>query len=314
MDITAQHPAALVLGTAQLGMAYGIANRTGTPSHVEAMALVRRALALGISCFDTARAYGESEARLGESLAQGCARIVTKIPPLDELAADAPATLVIEAVRRNIAKSSAALRHDRLDTVLLHRASHLRSHNGLVWDTLLTLCEEGRIGRLGVSVQSPAELRLALSFRAVSHIQLPLNVLDWRWRDSTVHGLFEIRPDVIVHARSIFLQGLLLADNAAPWPAMSALDCSGLITALSALAETLGRDDTADLCIAYARAMPYLQGIVVGAETISQLDRNAALAAKAPLDPDECAFVERFLPRVPETLLNPAQWPKRDAA
>jgi spore coat polysaccharide biosynthesis protein SpsF len=307
--------AMLVLGTAQLGMAYGIANRRGDPGPDEAAALVARALALGITCFDTARAYGESEARLGHALKDArMARIVTKLAPLDTLALDAPAGEVAAAVRASVAASAQALGRPHLDVLLLHRARHLRLHNGAVLDTALNLKAEGQIAGFGVSVQTPEELRLALSFRAVTHIQLPLNILDWRWREPAVRALLATRDDVTVHARSVFLQGLLAADEPGLWPAVEGVDVPGLVTALDALAETMGRENPADLCVAYARAMPFLHGVVMGAETIAQLEANAALAQKTPLDEDEVHFVERFLPLVPEALLNPALWPAAKAA
>jgi aryl-alcohol dehydrogenase-like predicted oxidoreductase len=308
-------PATLVLGTAQLGMAYGIANRTGAPAPAAAQALIARALALGVTQFDTARAYGESEARLGQALAAAPgARVVTKLAALDELALDAPAASVIAATRASVEASATALGRPRLDVLLLHRTRHLRLHNGAVWDTLLNLQSEGRIGVLGASVQTPEELRLALSFRAVSHVQLPLNLLDWRWREPQIQALFAARDDVTFHARSLFLQGLLAAGEPALWPDIPELDVPGLVGALDALAETLGREGAADLCVAYTRAMPFLHGVVTGAETVAQLETNAALAQKAPLDADEVHFVERFLPRVPETVLNPALWQTAKAA
>ena len=64
-----QRPAELVLGSVQLGLDYGAANRTGKPSHEAALRLVRRAAESGVKTFDTARAYGDSEERLGEALA-----------------------------------------------------------------------------------------------------------------------------------------------------------------------------------------------------------------------------------------------------
>ncbi|MEI9932702.1 MAG: aldo/keto reductase [Rhizomicrobium sp.] len=60
------------MGSVQLGLAYGAANRTGKPSHEEALRLVARATEGGISQFDTARAYGDSEDRLG--IPRRCAR------------------------------------------------------------------------------------------------------------------------------------------------------------------------------------------------------------------------------------------------
>ena len=55
----------LVLGTAQLGMNYGIANQTGKPELATARNIVRTAWEGGIRCFDTAQGYGDSERILG---------------------------------------------------------------------------------------------------------------------------------------------------------------------------------------------------------------------------------------------------------
>jgi len=305
----------LVLGTAQLGMAYGIANQTGAPSADTAATLIHRALELGITTFDTARAYGLSEQRLGETLgSREDVTILTKLAPLDALAPSAPRGTAAHAVIASINDSRAALRRPRLDTVLLHRAAHLRSHAGAILDTLLALKADHQIEKLGVSVQTPDELREALSLRAIGHIQFPLNFLDWRWRDDELRALFDERRDVTLHVRSALLQGLLAANNPALWPSNSGINPARFVPALQALAETLGREDVADLAFAYVRAQTYLHGIVVGAETVRQIEDNVTLFARPPLDEDECVFVERFLPELPETVLNPALWQHVQAA
>ena len=59
----------LVLGTAQLGMDYGIANRTGAPDPETAKQIIKEAIEAGIREFDTAQAYGCSEKVLGRVIA-----------------------------------------------------------------------------------------------------------------------------------------------------------------------------------------------------------------------------------------------------
>ena len=66
--------AELVLGTAQLGLAYGAANRTGQPSEDEANLIVRAAVNAGIRWIDTAAAYGSSEQRIGAAVPGSPAR------------------------------------------------------------------------------------------------------------------------------------------------------------------------------------------------------------------------------------------------
>src|SRR5688500_9398140 len=56
----------LALGTAQLGMAYGVANRRGRLSARDVEAILDAAIALGVRCFDTAPVYGDAEQAIGE--------------------------------------------------------------------------------------------------------------------------------------------------------------------------------------------------------------------------------------------------------
>ena len=133
-------PAELVLGSVQLGLAYGAANRTGKPSHGAALRLVHRATDAGVTNFDTARAYGDSEDRLGEALvARKGIHTVTKLSPLSDLQPDAPPDEVCAAVDASIAASLEALRRDKLDCLLLHRASHMTDFGGVVWNRLVEL-------------------------------------------------------------------------------------------------------------------------------------------------------------------------------
>ena len=51
----------IALGTAQLGLNYGINNSSGKPSHQEIESILNFALSQGIDTLDTAIAYGDSE-------------------------------------------------------------------------------------------------------------------------------------------------------------------------------------------------------------------------------------------------------------
>ena len=306
--------AELVLGAVQLGLHYGIANRTGKPSRTAALRLVHRAVDAGITSIDTARAYGDSEERLGEAL-QGrkTVRTVTKLSPLTDLSPEAPRQVVRDAVDASIAESLAALKRDRIDCLLLHRALHMTSHKGAVWERLIELIEEGTLVSLGVSVQTPDEALSAIACRDVRHIQLPFNILDWRWRENGVIARIEERAHITVHARSVLLQGLLASD-APTWPRLDGVDPWAITGFLRDLANDYGRESPAELCLAYARGQSWIDGVVVGMETELQLEENLRLFVRPPLPVEACRAIEQVMPRVPETLLNPARWPANSAA
>jgi aryl-alcohol dehydrogenase-like predicted oxidoreductase len=303
--------AELVLGSVQLGLTYGAANRTGKPSHGAALRLVQRAVDAGVSSIDTARAYGDSEERLGEALeGRKPVRTITKLSPLTGLPETAGRDEARAAVDASIADSLAALKRDRIDCLLLHRAAHMTSHGGAIWERLIELLEEGTIVTLGVSIQTPEEASRALDCADVRHIQLPFNLLDWRWRESGIVTRIRSRAHMIIHARSVLLQGLLAGDAEA-WPSIEQIDAPAVLKTLAELAREYRRESPADLCIAYARGQSWIDGVVVGMETEDQLDENLRLFLRPPLSVEECAQIEARVPRAPEALLNPALWPKR---
>jgi spore coat polysaccharide biosynthesis protein SpsF len=300
----------LVLGSVQLGLTYGAANRTGKPSRPQALRLVSRAADAGITQFDTARAYGDAEERLGEALAGNkSVRTITKLSPLTNLPDNASPHLARAAVDASIAESLAALRKDRLDCLLLHRATHMTSHGGAIWNHLIDYVQDGTIASLGVSVQSTAEAMQALDCRDVRHVQLPYNLLDWRWHADGVIERLCTRPDTTIHVRSVFLQGILASD-ASVWPRIDGVDATAILALLTEFAKDFGRESVADLCLAYVRGQKWVDGVVVGLETEDQLDTNIRLFIRPPLTIGQCALLKSRMPRLPETLLNPALWPR----
>jgi spore coat polysaccharide biosynthesis protein SpsF len=304
------HPAELVMGSVQLGLSYGAANRTGKPSHSAACRLVTKAAESGITKFDTARAYGDAEERLGEALTERkAARTITKLSPLAELALDASRQQVRAAVDASIDSSLQALRREQIDCLLLHRAQHMTAFDGAVWERLIECLEDGTVVSLGVSVQSTQEALAALDCSDVCHVQLPFNLLDWRWREAGVIKRIRSRSHVTIHARSVFLQGILATGEPDVWPKIPQVDAPALMALLADLAREFGRENVADLCLAYARGQDWIDGVVVGMETEAQLDENLRLFVRFPLAPEDCAALEARLPRVPERLLDPAQWP-----
>lgn len=304
-------PAELVLGSVQLGLNYGAANRTGKPTRSAACRLVARAADAGVTKFDTARAYGDSEERLGEALrTRKTVRTITKLSPLGDLPPDAPRRAVRAAVDASIEESLYALRRSQIDCLLLHRADHMCAHEGAIWERLIERLEDGTVLALGVSVQSAHEAIAALDCADVCHIQLPFNLLDWRWREAGIIDRIRSRSHITMHARSVFLQGILAAGDPALWPRVAGIDATAMTALLAEIAKEYGRESVADLCLAYARGQDWIDGVVVGMETEVQLDENLRLFVRAPLSPIDCAEIESRIPRVPECLLDPAQWPR----
>jgi spore coat polysaccharide biosynthesis protein SpsF len=301
---------AMTLGTVQLGMEYGVVNHTGKPRRSEAIAIVRRAIAHGVTALDTARSYGDSEQILGDALSGAWGSRVEVITKLDTLASvppDANAEQVRAAVNRSVSDSCNALGANRLTTLLLHRWVHHDAWRGAAWRHLLELRDNGKIARLGVSISEPSEAVAALQDPDIQHLQLPVNVLDSRWKAHGIDGELAGRPDVVVHARSTFLQGILL-HSADCWPVSREYDAQSCVERLHRFARKFDRENVADLCLAYVRSQSCVTSLVVGCETISQLEQNLRLFRLPKLTSEQCEELEQSLSTVPDDLLNPSKW------
>lgn len=300
-----------ILGTVQLGAAYGVTGaRAG--SDAERTEMLKTAIGHGIGGIDTARAYGNSEEVIGAALATGWAGrcpVITKLSPLAGLPPEAPADQVRLAVERDVLRSCIALRVQRLDTLLLHRAEHLNAWGGAGWQRLRELRDEGRIGRLGVSVQSPEEARAALDNPDVQHVQLPCNLLDWRW-DTVLPHLQAARASrgMTVHMRSIFLQGLLLSQTPDAWARAHVADPGPALAWLREWSGALNRADMADLCLAWAKQQTWADGLVIGCDTLEQLQQNISRYHAPPLSADQSAGMMASRPRLAPETLDPARW------
>jgi aryl-alcohol dehydrogenase-like predicted oxidoreductase len=287
----------LGLGTAQLGLPYGVSNEAGQPSEAQAREIVRLALGNGIETIDTAPAYGGAEALLGRLLPAGRGRVVTKTEPLRESRVTAS---TCDAVRRSAERSLERLRRDRLDGMLVHHGSDLALPGGEKLATcLVELRDSGLVERIGVSVYDRAELDVAGALLPLEIVQLPLNAFDRRFlQDGTLAELQ--RKGVEIHVRSVFLQGLLLMD-----PDGVPAHLGAARPALRRFRE-LGRQhglDPLETAFAAVRDLP-VDVVLVGANSATELAACvAAMQAPAPggLSIDELAIDD-------PAVIDPRRW------
>lgn len=291
----------LVLGTAQLGTGYGIANRTGSPEPGVAKAIVECAWHGGVRFFDTAQAYGASEMILGKALEElgvsRQARIISKLSP--SLDPTDP-----EPVHRSIQESCRRLGVDQLWGIMLHRPQWLESS----WARGLggALCRErsaGAVRYLGTSVYTPDEARRALKHPEIDIIQIPCNAWDQRAMDS---GVFELARslDKLCFVRSVYLQGLLT---------MSPEDVRRCLPqawqASKAWHEVAARMGLTTLRLALRFGLALGLPLVIGAETPAQVLENLMLIGEAPLAPEAVSMLRQHLtPLVNAATLNPSLW------
>jgi aryl-alcohol dehydrogenase-like predicted oxidoreductase len=200
----------LCLGTVQFGLDYGISNRAGRPDEAEIADILQCAAQAGVGYLDTAAEYGDAEELIGRCLPAGYRpRIVTKLPAIrEETVCPQHRRQISDAISRSLDR----LRVERLHAILLHKVIDLaKPGSGYIAEALKEARENGRADLIGASVYDESQISLARRHFEPKLIQLPFNVLDRRLARSGV--LADLKSaGVEIHARSVFLQGLLLIE------------------------------------------------------------------------------------------------------
>lgn len=295
--------AELIIGTAQLGLDYGKTNTNGRPSTDLARKMIGYAIDRGVRTFDTARGYGNAEQLL--SYVKECSRDTVVVTKLGKLDYEGYSGAEIESgVRESVRVSCESLGVPVLQVLLLH--SYEEYKNGDVWNALLKLRKEGAISKLGVSVYDVAEGIDVLGDSDVQHVQLPVNIIDRQWDSVKFENLVARRRDVVIHARSIFLQGILLG-GCEFWP--EGCDAGFYSDRLKRLMVRFAFVSKAELCLSYVKSLSWVNGIVIGVETIEQLRENIDLFESVRLlESDAIMEVEKTFTGVPKKVTDPRLW------
>ena len=285
----------IALGTVQFGIDYGINSENGQIRPEEVRGILNYAYSQNIDLLDTAPAYGSSEKVLGEANVQNF-KVVTKTRHFDnaEISNDD-----IDLLKKDFSCSLVDLRQESFYGVLVHDANDLlKPGSKKLFDQLESLKQAEKIKKIGVSVYDHKQLQSILENFDIDIVQLPFNILDKRLIDSGMLVKLQNRG-IEVHARSVFLQGLLLMSNQdrprkfhrwnALWKTWHEWLNDNQITALEA-------------AIRHAVSMPEISKVLVGVDTKDQL-KEIIIAS------------DGILPNIPAelytndvNLLNPSNW------
>ena len=194
------------LGSAQWGSLYGVSNSNGKTTKTEISKMFSIARSEGIHIIDTAPLYGDAEKKISEQNLNGFG-IITKIPKFSK--SKMTKNDAIE-LNRALEKSLKLLGLNQIRGILLHDASDIMVEGGeYISDALHDFKDRGFVKKIGASIYDSKNLDRIYERLKPDIIQLPINVLDQRLiRDGTLKYLKH--KGVEIHARSIFLQGLLL--------------------------------------------------------------------------------------------------------
>ena len=257
----------LILGTVQFGLKYGINNTIGKPKKDEVLSLLKVAYNSGIRVLDTAEAYGNAQHLIGNYHKEQNNfkfKIITKFP---------------HHIKNNLIKSKIIqyldlMNVNALDVMMFHSFDSFQSnYNSL--NTLNELKSDGLIKNIGVSVYTNAQLESLLNEDLITVVQLPFNLLDnFNVRGDLINQL-KIKGKVI-HTRSAFLQGLFFKKYS---------DDISIVQALKPHLKTLNKIvkkqgcSMEELALSYCIKQKNIDNIIIGVDSISQLNANIKAAA-----------------------------------
>ncbi len=294
----------LALGTAQLGQPYGIANRIGQPDERTADAVLDLAWRLGVRYFDTAQAYGESEAIIGRFLQGNPEPVATDMRVITKLQPGADVTRA-EEVHALLEGSWERLGRQAVWGALLHRENLLDHWDSDLGETLREWRARGRIQHLGVSVHSVEGMARAIETPGIEIIQAPLSPFDRRMRSAGLLARAEAAGKKLF-VRSVFLQGLIVLE---PGEAASRLPlAAGAVMSLASFCAR-HRIDRRRFAIGYVRHLAPRALLVIGSETPVQIKDNCAMVTDSQGDRRLYEEWDEAWSSDDPVLVNPHLWP-----
>jgi aryl-alcohol dehydrogenase-like predicted oxidoreductase len=256
----------------------------------------------GVHLLDTAWAYGDAESVIGQTCpASAEFQVVTKTRPLKGL--DATNSDIATSVENEFMASLSKLQQRNVYGLLVHHADELLGPNGpALWRVLEKLKCGGYVEKIGCSLYQPEQFFALQQRYALDLIQMPFNVYDQRY---VVSGMADSAKSkgIEVHARSAFLQGILLCA-----PANLPIDSPVLLqhqSALWKLYEESGLNPV-QAALGFCLACTYIDKVLVGCAELSQLEQAMLVARDLSLDSHFEQF--RKFAFMDESIINPSKW------
>lgn len=188
----------IIIGTAQLGSNYGIANKNINFSIKEKFKLLNEAYKNGLKHFDTAYSYPKSHSILGKwkKKYETDPIITTKIPNLTKNK--------ITNFDDFLAASLNDLNISKIENVLLHSSNDFKNKE-LIRD-IDKYIKHKTINKFGLSIYEKEEI---FQNPLIKTIQLPANIFNYSILESDELYL-ATENKIKIQIRSIFVQGLIL--------------------------------------------------------------------------------------------------------
>lgn len=254
----------------------------------DAIAVIRRALDLGVDHFDTAELYGPyaNEELLANALGPGCSdvRIATKFGYRLEGGKIAGLDSSREVIRRSVEGSLRRLRRERIDLLYQHRPDPRVPVEDVV-ATMAELVAEGKVTELGLSATNGVTLERARAIHPIAAVQNAYSLIDRAAEADVLPALHDYHTALVAYsplARGILAGDAIPAERRATTdyrsfdPRFLGTSLASLKHALSPLWEIAERHGAPPAAIAIAWVLSRGPDVhaIPGARTTGQLIAN----------------------------------------
>ena len=293
----------LCLGTVQFGMDYGVRGQK-RPLIAESLAMLEYAVQNGINTFDTANAYGIAEEIIGlwlsrDSVKRRQIKLISKSMPnlLDGL----PQEQYYGAMKKNLQLSLMRMGTDFLDCYLLHSARYVFEDAAI--DALVQLKKDGIVGEIGASVYEVDEALHGAVHLKMDMLQLPYSIFDQRMLHG---GVFDLAKEhgCVLHARSAFLQGLILTHEHEVPPFLH--KARPILNDFDKICEKTGLS-LVQLALGYVKQQSAISHLVFGVDNLVQLKENIELFNQ-DIEPDIINEVSSKFKNIDADIIVPNLW------
>jgi hypothetical protein len=254
----------IILGSANFDQIYGIKKRFIKQNEVKK--LFNLALKNKIKTIDSSPLYNKSEKIIG-MLNNNKFKIISKIPRLPKNIKKKNIKGWLKCI---VMASLKNLKIKKFECLLLHNANSLLDKNGNeIYKSIKNMKTNGLTNKIGISIYDFDRLDKILNKFKFNLIQAPLNILDKRLIETGWLKKLKKRK-IEVHARSIFLQGILLLRHKQLPRKLKKLNKSWKIWE-NWLKKN--RFNSLQVCLSFILNQRQLDGIIVGLDSKNQLNQ-----------------------------------------
>lgn len=196
----------LSLGSVQWGKPYGVSNSNGQTDFKEVNRILTKARTVGIHLIDTAPNYGNAEVVIGKNNL-GYFSIVTKASKFKNKSIS---KIEVDDLNFKFKQSLISLNQSSCYGLLIHQKEDIfKNGSQYLIESLNKLKLKGLVKKIGISLYDSNDIDEIIERLKPDIIQLPINIFDQRFiKDGSLNYIKSKKIEV--HARSVFLQGLLL--------------------------------------------------------------------------------------------------------